>query len=122
MPSPWLNRQKKQHRDVIPAFFLLEELIKYLANWKEKMLSYDAEAEQIYRGFPARLRQELKDDARIAAVALVNGAVIWTFNVSDYSKGARSHPFRCQDWLGGLVIPGLACPISPTSSGRTIDG
>ncbi len=79
-------RQKKERRSVITAFQLLEQLVKYLATWKEKILSYDAEAERIYRGFPARLRQELKEDARIAAVALINGAAIWTCNVRDYSK------------------------------------
>ncbi len=34
-----VDRQKKEHRDVIPAFFLFEELVKYLAIWKEKILS-----------------------------------------------------------------------------------
>ena len=45
-----------------------------------------AMAEQIYRAFPTRLRQELKDDARIAAIALVHGSAVWTCNVTDYTK------------------------------------
>ena len=33
-----------------------------------------------------RLRQELKNDARIAAIALTQGAAVWTCNVSDYKR------------------------------------
>jgi predicted nucleic acid-binding protein len=43
-------------------------------------------AEQIYKALPSRLRQELKDDARIAAIAMVHRAAVWTCNVSDYTK------------------------------------
>jgi predicted nucleic acid-binding protein len=50
------------------------------------ILPYEAMADQIYKALPARLRQELKDDARIAAIALVQGAAIWTCNVTDYIK------------------------------------
>ena len=50
------------------------------------ILPYDAAAEEVYKGFPARLRQELKDDARIAAIALAHRAAIWTCNVTDYSR------------------------------------
>jgi predicted nucleic acid-binding protein len=81
-----VSLRMKQRVDLIPAFFLLEESVKYLATWKEQILSYDENAEQIYRGFPPRLRQELKDDARIAAVALVHNAAVWTCNIVDYAR------------------------------------
>ncbi len=47
---------------------------------------YDLKADQIDQSLPARLRQELKEDARIAEVALVFGVAIWTCNLSDYAK------------------------------------
>lgn len=81
-----VDQRKKQRGDLIPAFQLIEELVKYLGNWNELLLPYNAMADQIYRGFPARLRQELKDDARIAAVALGYGADVWTCNVSDFAR------------------------------------
>ncbi len=79
-------RRMKEHGDVVRALDLLEQLVQYLATWKDQILLYDSRAEQVYRNFPARLRQELKADARIATVALVNGAAIWTCNIRDYSR------------------------------------
>ncbi len=58
------------------------------------ILPYDAEAERIYRGLPARLRQELKDDARIASIALANDATVWTCHVSDFEKMPGLSVFR----------------------------
>jgi predicted nucleic acid-binding protein len=81
-----VERRKKERGDLISAFHLLEESVKYLATWKEQILPYDAQADQIYQGFPARLRQELKNDARIAAIALDHGAAVWTCNVIDYAR------------------------------------
>jgi hypothetical protein len=62
-----IDRRKKERRDVIPAFHLLQDLVEYLGRWRGLILPYEATAERIYRGFPARLRQELKDDARRVA-------------------------------------------------------
>ncbi len=81
-----IDRRKKERRDLSPALHLLQDLVEYLGIWRGLILSYEAAAEQIYRSFPPRLRQELKDDARIAAIALTHGAVVWTCNVSDYAK------------------------------------
>jgi predicted nucleic acid-binding protein len=81
-----IDRRKKERRDLVPAFSLHQDLVDYLGNWRGLILPYDAMAEQIYRAFPPRLRQELKDDARIAAIALVRGATVWTCNVSDYTE------------------------------------
>src|SRR4051794_24815309 len=81
-----IDRRKKERRDVIPAFHLLQDLVEYLGLWRARILPYEATAEGIYRGFPARLRQELKDDARIAAIALAQGAVVWTCNAGDYAQ------------------------------------
>jgi predicted nucleic acid-binding protein len=81
-----VDRRKKERGDLILAFRLLEEAVKYLATWKEQILPYNAQADQIYQGFPARLRQELKNDARIAAIALDHGAAVWTCNVIDYAR------------------------------------
>jgi predicted nucleic acid-binding protein len=84
--SALIDRRKKERGDLIPAFRLLQELVEYLASWKGLILPYEATAEQIYGGIAARVRQELKDDARIAAIALAHGAAVWTCNVTDYAK------------------------------------
>jgi predicted nucleic acid-binding protein len=81
-----IDRRKKERRDVIPAFHLLQDLVEYLGLWRGRFLPYEARAEVIYRGFPARLRQELKDDARIAAIALEQGAAVWACNAGDYAQ------------------------------------
>ena len=81
-----IDRRKKERRDVVPAFQLIQDLVEYIGSWRGLILLYDAEAEQIHRRFPARLRQELKDDARIAAIALARGAVVWTCNVADHTR------------------------------------
>jgi predicted nucleic acid-binding protein len=81
-----IERQKKKRGDLISAFELFEGLVKFLEKWKDRILSYDAKAEQIYRVFSPRLRQELKEDARIAAIALTHNASVWTCNLRDYSR------------------------------------
>ena len=81
-----IDRRKKERRDLIPAFHLHQGLVEYFGIWRGLILPYEALADQIYKALPARLRQELKDDARIAAIALVHGAVVWTCNVIDYTK------------------------------------
>jgi len=91
-----IDRRKKECRDVIPAFHLLQDLVEYLAHWQGLILPYEAAAEQIYQGFSARLRQELKDDARIAAIALAYGAAIWTCNVADFTKVPGLIVFRAE--------------------------
>jgi predicted nucleic acid-binding protein len=81
-----IERRKKERGDLIAAFSLLEGLLDFLGSWKGHILPYDAKAEQIYKGLSPRLRQELKDDARIASVALSNNAAVWTCNVTDYLR------------------------------------
>jgi predicted nucleic acid-binding protein len=77
-------RQKR--KDVIPGFRLFQELMDYLQNWQGRILAYDDVCDQLYGGFPPRIRQELKNDARIAAIAMAHGAAVWTCNVSDYIR------------------------------------
>jgi tRNA(fMet)-specific endonuclease VapC len=81
-----IERRKKEQGDLIAAFKLFQDTIDYVLNWEGLFLRYDAEAEQIYKSFPPRLRQELKEDARIAAVAISNDAVVWTCNLADYVR------------------------------------
>src|SRR4051794_30634770 len=91
-----IDRRKKERRDPIPAFHLLHDLVEYLGHWQGRMLPYKASADRIYQGFPARLRQELKDDARIAAIALAYDAAVWTCNESDYAKVPGLAVFRAE--------------------------
>lgn len=94
-----IDRRKEERRDLGPAFRLLQDLVEYLGSWRGLILSFDAASEQIHGGFPPRLRQELKDDARIAATALAHGATVWTCNVADHAR-----------------VPGLAVVRAETGS------
>jgi len=91
-----IDKRKRERRDLIPAFQLLQDLVEYLGRWQGLILPYETTAEQIFRGFSARLRQELKDDARIAAIALAYNAVVWTCNVDDYAKVPGLRVFRAE--------------------------
>jgi predicted nucleic acid-binding protein len=77
---------KKRRKDLLPGFDLIQEVVEYLAGWRGKIHRYDASAERISRGFAPRLRQELGEDARIAATALSHGAAVWTCNVDDFKR------------------------------------
>ena len=91
-----IDRRKKERRDPIRAFHLLQDLVEYLGLWRGLILPYETAADQIYQGFPARLRQELKNDARIAAIALTYGAAVWTCNESDHAKVPGLVVFRAE--------------------------
>jgi predicted nucleic acid-binding protein len=77
---------KRKQKDPIPGFRLIQDLFDYLGFWQGRILRYDDASERAYRGFTPRLRQDLKDDARIAAIALRHGAAVWTCNVGDYKR------------------------------------
>ena len=94
-----IDRRKKERRDPIPAFHLLQDLVEYLGRWRGRILPYETAAEQIYQSFPARLRQELKDDARIAAIAMAYDAAVWTCNESDYARVPGLTVFRAETVL-----------------------
>jgi predicted nucleic acid-binding protein len=94
-----IDRRKRERRDPIPAFRLLQELVEYLTAWRGLVLPYEGQAEQVYAGLPSRLRQGLKDGARITAIALTQGATVWTCNVTDFAK-----------------VPGLAVVEAPTGT------
>lgn len=81
-----IHELRKKHKDLIPGFQLFQELFDYLQAWKGRTLPYDEGADQVYQRFPPRLRQELRNDARIAAIALAHGAAVWTCNVDDYKR------------------------------------
>ena len=50
-----IDRRKKERRDLIPAFHLLQDLVEYLGIWQGLILPYDAAADQLDRGLPARM-------------------------------------------------------------------
>jgi predicted nucleic acid-binding protein len=78
--------RKKRRKDLIPTFYLIQEVVEYLGSWRGRIHRYDTSADRIYQGFTPRLRQELGDDARIAAIALSRGAAVWTCNVDDFKR------------------------------------
>ena len=49
-----IDRRKKERRDPIPAFHLLQDLVEYLGRWRGRILPYETAAEQIYQSFPAQ--------------------------------------------------------------------
>lgn len=81
-----IRKVKSNQKGVVPGFKLLEELIDYLERWSGRIMPYDDAADQVYRGFSPRLRQELGNDARIAAIALVCNATVWTCDVDDCKR------------------------------------
>jgi predicted nucleic acid-binding protein len=80
------EKLQKRRRDLIAGFNLVKEVVKYLGRWRGRILPYDTYADQIYLGFTPRLRQELGNDARIAAIARAQGAGLWTLNVHDFKQ------------------------------------
>ncbi len=82
-----LHRSLKQRqKELIPAFALIQETIEYLAVWRNLICAYETKSERIHKGLAPRLRQEIGDDARIAAIALALGSTVWTCNVDDYKR------------------------------------
>jgi predicted nucleic acid-binding protein len=77
---------RKRRKSLTPGFQLFLELLAYLSLWQGRILPYDDTSDQVYRGLPPRLQQELKNDARIAAIALRHGATVWTRNVIDFQR------------------------------------
>ena len=91
-----IEKRKRERRGLIPAFGLLQDLVEYLGLWRGLIPPYEANAERIFQGFPARLRQELKDDARIAAIALACSGAVWTCNTDDFAKVPGLTVFRAE--------------------------
>ncbi len=82
-----IQQLRKRRRALIPGLRLLQDLLDYLSLWQGRILRYDDATEAIYRSIPARLRQELGNDARIAAVARRGARLaVWTCNVDDYKR------------------------------------
>jgi hypothetical protein len=64
-------------------------LFEYLGRWRGRVHTYDAASERVYEGFTPRLTQELKDDARIAAIAISRGAAVWKCNMDRMREEMR---------------------------------
>ena len=78
------------------AFHLLQDLVEYFCAWQGFILPYETAAEQILRGFPSRLRQELKDDVDRGDRVAYDTA-IWTWNATDYAKVPGTHRLPGRD-------------------------
>ncbi len=94
-----IERCRRARKDTIYAYRLLQDGVEYFARWRGFILPYDREAEKIFHDFPARLRQTLKEDARIAAIALANHAAVWTCNVADFSRVPGLTVYRAETGL-----------------------
>jgi predicted nucleic acid-binding protein len=95
-----MHRSLKQRRKgLIPAFTLIQETIEYLASWRGRICAYDDASERIYMSLAPRLRQEIGDDARIAAIALALDAAVWTCNVDDYKRVPGLVVYRAETGL-----------------------
>lgn len=90
---------KKNRKDLVPGFDLIQEVVEYLGQWRGRIRRYDAVSDQVYRGFAPRLRQELGDDVRIAAIALAHGAAVWTCNIDDFKRVPELIVYRAETGL-----------------------
>lgn len=81
-----IEEVRRRRKGLVPGFQLLQDLLEYLEGWRGRILPYDAAADRVYLAFPPQLRQGLKNDARIAAIALAHGAAVWTCNADDYKR------------------------------------
>ena len=97
-----LHELRKKQKDLTPGFQLVQELFDYLVAWRGLILPYDDAADRAYRGLAARIRQEPGNDARIAAIALANGAAVWTCNVRLHAD-TWAHSLWGQDRETGLL-------------------
>lgn len=93
---------KKICKELIPGFNLIQEVVEYLGRWQGRVLAYNGGADRIYSGFSPRIRPELGDDARIAAIAPAHGAAVWTRNVSDFNKIPQLIVIEAES---GVVVP-----------------
>jgi tRNA(fMet)-specific endonuclease VapC len=72
----------KQTNFVTNAYQYFEEL--FLALHSFQILSYTAEAEQIYRSLPTKVKRIGTQDCRIAAIACSKKYILVTANVTDF--------------------------------------
>lgn len=81
----------------ITHFARMAGLLAYYANWRGRILPFDERAAQTFLGFSPVLKRRLKGmDARIAAIALANKALLLSANLSDF----RQVPgLVVEDWL-----------------------
>ena len=94
-----IHQLKQKHKDLIPGFDRFQEVFDYLGVWRGQILPYDQAADQVYRGCLPRLRQDLGNDGRIAAIALAHGAAVWTCNVNDFKRVPGLIVYRAETGL-----------------------
>jgi tRNA(fMet)-specific endonuclease VapC len=76
---------------------LLERLLAFYGSWTGRILPFDEPSAVIFRGFAPKLVRGIGAmDARIAAIALANNAMLFSANLSDF----RQVPgLLVEDWL-----------------------
>ena len=88
-----INRKREVHRQ-IPAYFRLGQLFNVLSDWE--IVTFDERAADQF----ASLRQQRirigTMDLKIAAISLVNAALLVTANQRDFSVIPE---LRCENWL-----------------------
>jgi tRNA(fMet)-specific endonuclease VapC len=88
-----INRSPDIHKQ-LPAYCRLADLLEFLSDWE--ILSLDEEAA---RAFNNMRRQRVRigtQDLKIAAIALVNDALLLTVNLRDFR---RIPGLNVQDWM-----------------------
>jgi len=84
--ADWVEKRMKAGKAIPEAFNLVAEVAENISQWVGLILPYDDQAHRIYQGFEPWLRQSLKLDARIGAIALRHDAMVWTQNVRDFRR------------------------------------
>jgi predicted nucleic acid-binding protein len=86
-------QKARQTSSVTNAYQYFEELFSALHSFQ--ILSYTAEAEQIYRSLPTKVKRIGTQDCRIAAIARSKKYILVTANVTDF---ATISIVNVEDW------------------------
>ncbi len=94
----WLaevGRQRDVQKQVL-AYERLARLFEFLAHWT--VVRFDARAAAEFIRLRKQLRRMGTQDLKIAAIALTNGALLLSANLSDFSQVPG---LRVENWLAG---------------------
>ena len=88
-----IHRIRDVHRQ-LPAYVRLEQFLNMLSEWD--IISFDEQAAKRFASLRHKRIRIGTMDLKIASIALVNGALLLSANLRDFSQVPD---LRCEDWL-----------------------